>query len=87
MVLVAQNRAVWSYRADGEDVVSQIMWAFLLFIPPDQFTFTSTDLGLHMTITTIEIQGKPALLLCCIVGRAAESQRSMNYPPRRIDPH
>lgn len=77
---------MWSYRADGEDVVSQIMWGFLLFIPPDQLTFTSTDLGLHMKIT-IEIRRKPVLLLCCVVGRAAESQRSLNDPPRSKDPH
>lgn len=87
MVLVAQNRAVWSYPADGEDDISQIMWGFLLFIPPDQLTFTSTDLGLHMKITTIEIQGKPVLLLCCVARREAESQRFLNYPPRSIDQH
>lgn len=35
--------SVWSYRADGEDVVSQIMWGFLLFIP-------RINLHLHLQI-------------------------------------
>lgn len=82
MVFSALKCAVWSYRADGEDVVSQIMWGFLLFIPPDQLTFTSTDLGLQWKITT----RKPVLLLCSVLGRAAEPRKSQSNPLGTVDP-
>lgn len=43
MVYTTQKSVLWSYHTDGEDVVSQIMRGFLLFIP-------QINLNLHLQI-------------------------------------
>lgn len=86
MAYSTQKCAVWSYRVDGEDVVSQIMWGFLLRDP-------QIDLHLHLEVWRSQRQLQQSKgdnlfsLLRYVVGRTAEPQTSLNNPPRMPDPH